>query len=239
MWDKTRDFRGFSVAVFFLCENRNYTFLLLQKSHLKAKISYNLLLIGLELDHLRGWSAHVDQLMSPTTGPAVVYSAGSSVPVLKWAYFWRDLLLTLALWTFCLLSSLLLSSLTASTPHYNVTHEGRGRCHRCSSQSRGRVQDSPYKEVCRVWVTGRSNPLAGLRLPLHLRPPLLAALQCTLGAVSPPLLTQWDQRVSPCSAGHILQNDRNFSISFDFVCFSFSFVCSFLCLRQCEANKQK
>lgn len=43
------------------------------------------------------------------------------------------------------------------------------------------------------------------------------ALQCLLGAVSPPLVTQWDQRVSPCSAGHIPQNDKNFSIFFFFL----------------------
>lgn len=58
------------------------------------------------------------------------------------------------------------------------------------------------------------QPATGLCLLLHPCPLLLASLQCMLGAVSPPLLTQWDQRVSPCSAGHIPGNDKNFSISF-------------------------
>lgn len=54
---QTSRFQRFQCSCFFLCENRNYTFLLLQKSNLQAEIR---LLIGLGLN----------QLMSPTSGPA-------------------------------------------------------------------------------------------------------------------------------------------------------------------------
>lgn len=173
-----------------------------------------------------------------------MFTGGSSVPV--WlagkkknisSYFWQDLLLTLSLWAFRLLSSLLLSPLTASTPHYDVTHQGRGRCHRCSSQSSGRVQDSPWKEVCRVWVTGRSNPQPASAFFFICR-------HCCLPRCSacwePWVHLFWHNETSvflPVAQGTFPEMAKTFLFLLIFFLFFF-FVC-FVCLGHCEANKQK